>query len=83
MGLDPFFSRCPVRGYPCDIPIVADSSVAIPLLTQELGRSCAKAERAIGARFNYMKAQHEAQQRTARERLADVQQQRPKLTTGP
>ncbi len=39
MGVDPFFSRYPVRGYPCDIPIDADSQVAIPLLTQELGRS--------------------------------------------
>jgi acetolactate synthase I/II/III large subunit len=77
MGIDPFFSRYPVRGYPCDIPIVADSSVAIPLLTQELGRPRAKAERAIGDRFKHIKAQHEAQQRVARERLSHVQSERP------
>jgi acetolactate synthase-1/2/3 large subunit len=77
MGIDPFFSRYPVRGYPCDIPIVADSSVAIPLLTQELGRSRAKAERAIGGRFKHLKAQHETQQRAARERLAHVQHVQP------
>jgi acetolactate synthase I/II/III large subunit len=77
MGIDPFFSRYPVRGYPCDIPIVANPSVAIPLLTQELGRSKAKAERAIGERFKDLKTQHEAQQRAARERLAHVQNERP------
>jgi acetolactate synthase-1/2/3 large subunit len=77
MGIDPFFSRYPVRGYPCDIPIVANPSVAIPLLTQELGRSKAKAERTIGQRFTYIRAQHEAQQRAARERLAHVQNERP------
>jgi acetolactate synthase-1/2/3 large subunit len=77
MGIDPFFSRYPVRGYPCDIPIVADSSVAIPLLTQELGRSRANAERAVDERFKHIKAQREAQQRVARERLAQVQSERP------
>jgi acetolactate synthase-1/2/3 large subunit len=77
MGIDPFFSRYPVRGYPCDIPIVADSSVAIPLLTQELGRSRTKAKHAIGERFKRITAQHEAQQRAAHERLAQVQHERP------
>jgi acetolactate synthase-1/2/3 large subunit len=77
MGIDPFFSRYPVRGYPCDIPIVADSAVALPLLTQELGRSRANAERAIGERFKRLKGQHEAQQRAARERLMHLQHDRP------
>ncbi|MGH8069978.1 MAG: thiamine pyrophosphate-requiring protein [Candidatus Entotheonellia bacterium] len=77
MGIDPFFSRYPVRGYPCDIPIVADSSVAIPLLTQELGRSRTKAKHAVGERFKRIIAQHEAQQRAAHERLAQVQHERP------
>jgi acetolactate synthase I/II/III large subunit len=77
MGIDPFFSRYPVRGYPCDIPIVADSSVAIPLLTQELGRSSPQAKRFIVERFNRIKARHEGQQRAAGERLAQVQSERP------
>jgi len=77
MGIDPFFSRYPVRGYPCDIPIVADSNVAIPLLTQELSRSRAKAERAIAERFKRVKAQHEEQRRVWREHLAQVKQDQP------
>jgi acetolactate synthase-1/2/3 large subunit len=77
MGIDPFFSRYPVRGYACDIPIVADSSVAIPLLTQELARSRARAARAIDERFKHIKAQHDAQSRATHERLAQVQHERP------
>jgi acetolactate synthase I/II/III large subunit len=77
MGVDPFFSRYPVRGYPCDIPIDADSQVAIPLLTQELGRLRARAERAIAERFARVRAQHETQQRAAAERLTQVQHDRP------
>jgi acetolactate synthase I/II/III large subunit len=77
MGIDPFFSRYPVRGYPCDIPIVADSGVAIPLLTQELNRSGAKDGSGIAERFKRVTACHEAQRRAARERLAQVQHDRP------
>jgi acetolactate synthase-1/2/3 large subunit len=77
MGLDPFFSRYPVRGYPCDIPIAADSPVAIPLLTQELARFRERARRRIDERFARVRAQHEALQAAARERLAQVQHDRP------
>jgi len=77
MGIDPFFSRYPVRGYPCDIPIVAEAGVAMPLLTQEIGRSKTMATRAISERFKRISAQHEAQERAARERLAQVQHEQP------
>jgi acetolactate synthase-1/2/3 large subunit len=77
MGIDPFFSRYPVRGYPCDIPIVADLQVAIPLLTQELNRSRATGESGITERFRRLNARHEAQRQAARERLAQVQHDRP------
>jgi acetolactate synthase I/II/III large subunit len=56
---------------------VADSSVAIPLLTQELGWSRAQAERTIGERFKHIKAHHEDQERAARERLIQVQSEQP------
>jgi acetolactate synthase-1/2/3 large subunit len=77
LGLDPFFSRYPVRGYSCDIPIVADSQVVVPLLTQELGQFTEKAMRRIGERFGRLRAQHDAQQQAADERLSQVQHDRP------
>ena len=77
MGVDPFFSRYPVRGFPCDIPLVADSAVAIPLLTQELSRSRSKAERVIAQRFQRVKAQHDAWEHAARGRRDQVQHDEP------
>lgn len=77
MGVDPFFSRYPVRGFPCDIPLVADSAVAIPLLTQELSRSRPKAQRAIAQRFQRIKAQHDAWEHAARLRREQVQHDQP------
>src|SRR5918996_1854292 len=73
LGLDPFFSRYPMRGYPCDIPIVANSQVAIPLLTQELNQFKEKAAPRIGERFAQVRAQHEAQRQAAQVRLAQVE----------
>jgi acetolactate synthase-1/2/3 large subunit len=32
LGLDPFWSRYPMRSYPCDVPIAADPAAALPLL---------------------------------------------------
>jgi acetolactate synthase I/II/III large subunit len=77
MGIDPFFSRYPIRGYACDIPIAADSQVAMPLLTQELGRWRAQNADAISARFTQVQRQHAAQQQAAHERLAEVTHERP------
>jgi acetolactate synthase-1/2/3 large subunit len=77
LGVDPFFSRYPVRGFPCDIPIVADPQVAIPLLTQALSPFKAKAARRIEERFARLRGQHEAQHQAAQERLAQVEHDRP------
>jgi acetolactate synthase I/II/III large subunit len=38
LGVDPFFSRYPMRSYPCDVPIAATPAVALPLLTEAVRR---------------------------------------------
>src|SRR5919197_574672 len=38
LGVDPFFSRYPMRSYPCDVPIVATPGVALPLLADAVRR---------------------------------------------
>jgi acetolactate synthase-1/2/3 large subunit len=77
MGIDPFLSRYPVRGYPCDIPIVAHPSVVIPLLTQGLAQSRVQVERTIVERLKHIKAHHEGQEQAARERLTQARDERP------
>src|SRR5262245_5871628 len=34
LGVDPFFSRYPMRSYPCDVPIAATPVSALPLLAE-------------------------------------------------
>jgi acetolactate synthase-1/2/3 large subunit len=38
LGVDPFFSRYPMRSYPCDVPIAATPSAALPLLAEAVRR---------------------------------------------
>jgi len=47
---DPFFSRYPMRSFPCDVPIAAEPAVALPLLAEavrkRVGRADVEARRA-------------------------------------
>lgn len=38
LAVDPFFSRYPMRSYPCDVPIAAEPAVALPLLAEAVRR---------------------------------------------
>jgi acetolactate synthase-1/2/3 large subunit len=38
LGVDPFFTRYPMRSYPCDVPIAATPAVALPLLAEAVRR---------------------------------------------
>ncbi|MGH2668432.1 MAG: thiamine pyrophosphate-dependent enzyme, partial [bacterium] len=38
LAVDPFFSRYPMRSYPCDVPIAAEPVVALPLLAEAVRR---------------------------------------------
>ena len=38
LGVDPFFSRYPMRSYPCDVPIAAAPAAALPVLADALRR---------------------------------------------
>jgi acetolactate synthase-1/2/3 large subunit len=38
LAVDPFYSRYPMRSYPCDVPLAAEPAVALPLLTEAVRR---------------------------------------------
>src|SRR5262249_61779011 len=38
LGVDPFFSRYPMRSYPCDVPIAATPAAALSLLAEAVRR---------------------------------------------
>jgi acetolactate synthase-1/2/3 large subunit len=38
LAVDPFYSRYPMRSYPCDVPVAAEPLVALPLLAEAVRR---------------------------------------------
>ena len=56
LGIDPFFSRYPMRSYPCDVPIVATPAVALPMLTDAVRRQADS--NAVAERSRRVAAEH-------------------------
>jgi acetolactate synthase-1/2/3 large subunit len=77
MGIDPIYSRYPIRSFPCDVAIRADSCVAMPMLTEALQPSRKRAQSRIKARFARLQAIHERQREAWREALEGVRDDSP------
>ena len=58
LGVDPFFSRYPMRSYPCDVPIAATPAVALPLLAEAVRRHADR--NAVTRRRERTAAEHRA-----------------------
>ena len=58
LGVDPFFTRYPMRSYPCDVPIAATPGVALPLLAEAVRRHAD--EKAVARRRERVAAEHRA-----------------------
>src|SRR5687768_12187656 len=70
LGVDPFFSRYPMRSYPCDVPIAATPAAALPLLADAVRRHADAA--AVARRRERDAAEHRTRQ-AAWEETADKQ----------
>lgn len=58
LATDPFYSRYPMRTYPCDVPIAAEPEVALPLLAEAVRRRVRR--ETLGARRKRLAAGHRA-----------------------
>lgn len=56
LAVDPYFSRYPMRNYPCDVPIAAEPAVALPLLAAALRRRIRR--KGAAARGRRLEAAH-------------------------
>lgn len=77
MGIDPFYTRYPIRSFPCDVAIRADSAIAIPMLTETLVGHRLRDHRRIRARFKRIKALHEQKRVAWQEALEKVRNDSP------
>jgi acetolactate synthase-1/2/3 large subunit len=62
LGVDPFFSRYPMRSYPCDVPIAATPAAALPLLTEGVRRHADRS--AVSSRASRLAAEHRRRRAT-------------------
>jgi acetolactate synthase-1/2/3 large subunit len=62
LATDPFYSRYPMRSYPCDVPIAAEPVVALPLLADAVRRRVDRA--ALAARRAALAQAHRTRRET-------------------
>jgi acetolactate synthase-1/2/3 large subunit len=56
LAVDPFFSRYPMRSFPCDVPIAAEPAAALPLLAEAVRRHATRAQ--VESRTARVSAEH-------------------------
>ncbi len=59
LAADPFYSRYPMRSYPCDVPVAAEPAAALPLLAEAVRRRVDPA--GVAARRARLAAAHREQ----------------------
>jgi len=77
LGIDPSYSAYPIRGFPCDLSIRADSAAALPMLTEALVSYREQARDRITERFNRVQAIHERQRAGWRKAHEKAQNESP------
>jgi acetolactate synthase-1/2/3 large subunit len=58
LAVDPFFTRYPMRSYPCDVPIAAEPAAALPLLAEAVRKRARPA--VVAARRARLETAHRA-----------------------
>jgi acetolactate synthase-1/2/3 large subunit len=64
MGIDPYFSRYPMRTFPVDVPIASDPEAGLRSLREALSFYKAKKKKIILERFKRLAEEHKAQKAT-------------------
>ena len=77
MGIDPFFSRYPIRTFPVDVPISTDPEAGLRSLREALAPHRAKKGKTLQERFNRLAKEHEAQRATWKAMAEKYQKDRP------
>lgn len=77
MGVDPLFSRYPIRTFPVDVPIAGDVETGLKLLRQALIPYRAKRRKRIQERWQRLAQEHERWQNSAKEAAQRAKGNRP------
>jgi acetolactate synthase-1/2/3 large subunit len=64
MGIDPYFSRYPMRTFPVDVPLAADPEIGLRYLREALAAYSAEKKKTVRERFERLAQEHDAQRAT-------------------
>jgi acetolactate synthase-1/2/3 large subunit len=77
IGVDPFFSRYPMRTFPADVPIASDPPTALAALRQAMRPYRRGRRKAIAARWARLAREHDEQRKTWRAAAESLRKDRP------
>ncbi|MBI5968298.1 MAG: thiamine pyrophosphate-requiring protein [Deltaproteobacteria bacterium] len=77
MGIDPFFSRYPMRTFPVDVPISSDPEIGLRSLREALSIYRSKKRKIIQERFKRLAKEHHEQKATWKAMAEKFKKDRP------
>jgi acetolactate synthase-1/2/3 large subunit len=77
MGIDPFYSTYPIRGFPHDMTIRSDPGVALRLLLDAMNQNGKPSKQEVASRFDRIRAVHDDQRLTWKQALKGVKDDSP------
>jgi len=77
LGIDPFFSRYPMRSFPVDIPLACDPEAGLKALREALGAQRSQSRKDIQERYERLSKEHNTQRAGWKEAVARLKNERP------
>jgi acetolactate synthase-1/2/3 large subunit len=77
MGIDPFFSRYPMRSFPVDVPLACDPEAGLKALTAALAPHRASRRTVIERRLERLRKEHDSQRAAWKAGAEKLKKERP------
>ncbi len=77
LGVDPLYTRYPIRGYPSDLVLTADPQIALSALTKEVAKYRTKMKSTIQKRYKKLQKTHDRQRESWKKEALKVKEDKP------
>lgn len=77
LGIDPFFSRYPMRSFPVDVPLACDPESGLRALREALDKPGVPKGKAVEERFRRLAKEHDSQRAAWKAAAEKAQKERP------
>jgi len=77
LGVDPIYTRYPIRGYPADLVLIADPQIALLALIQELSKYRTRMKSTLQKRYEKLREEHDRQRQSWKREALEVKDDKP------